>query len=123
MKGGLPKQTLKAVMIDAKGKKLGRVATLAAHTLMGKDLPTYKRNEFPDRLVTIQNVSALDMSERRLESLNYVSYSGYMSGIRTRTAPEMIAKKGVPSIVYKAVSGMLPKNKLRPQMLKNLVIK
>ncbi|MEK7531454.1 MAG: uL13 family ribosomal protein [Patescibacteria group bacterium] len=123
MKGTTLKQTLKSVTIDAKGKKLGRVATIVAHTLMGKDLPTFKRNEIPDRIVTIQNVSDLDMSERRLESLNYVSYSGYMGGIRTRTAPEMIAKKGVSSIVYKAVSGMLPKNKLRPLMLKNLVIK
>jgi large subunit ribosomal protein L13 len=35
---------------------------------------------------------------------------------------QVVAKKGYGEVIKEAVSGMLPKNKLRTRMLKNLII-
>lgn len=118
----MEKNPRKAILIDASGKKLGRVASLAASTLMGKDTTAFARNIFPERIVKIQNIARLDLSARRINTLTKVSYSGYPGGIRVRGGQELVEKKGVAHLLSNAVRGMLPKNKLRDRMMKNLVI-
>jgi len=108
--------------IDAKDRTLGRVASEAAALLMGKSTTTFVRNRVADVQVTITNASALRIHAQRKASKVYTRHTGYPGGLRTRTLEEEQARHGVEGLLRKAVSGMLPKNKLQSILLKQLVI-
>lgn len=108
--------------IDAKGKKLGRVASEAAKYLMGKHSTQFARNVVPNVTVTIVNANEADISEKKQEEKEYVSYSGY-PGKKVETLKHLIDKRGRGEVFTRAVYGMLPTNKLRSRMIKNLVVK
>jgi len=106
--------------IDAEGKKLGRVATLAAMHLMGKTAPTYKRNAVTGDKVRIVNASKASISPKKLTDKEYKRYSGYPGGQKILSLEKLIEKKGYGEVFKKAIRGMLPDNRLRAQLLKNL---
>lgn len=108
--------------LDAENKRIGRVATTAAEYLMGKNLSSFKRNTIPSVTVEIKNASKASIDEKKLLQKTYSRYSGYPGGLKQPTMTQVIAKKGHSEIIREAVSGMLPKNKLRAKMLKNLII-
>lgn len=109
--------------IDATGKKIGRVATEAAVFLMGKNQPGFVRNKVSGVKVEILNTSKADIDEKKLMQKRYVRYSGYPGGIKSPTMKNVIEKKGYREVFKLAVYGMLPSNKLRPIIMKNLLIK
>ena len=108
--------------IDASGKKLGRVASEASSILMGKNLTTFARNKYHFIKVHIQNVSKADISEKKRVEKTYDRYTGYPGGRRVETAEKVIATKGYTELFRKAIYGMLPSNKLRSRIMKNLII-
>jgi large subunit ribosomal protein L13 len=108
--------------IDAKDMKLGRVANKAAAFLMGKNLTNFARNVIPQVSVKIVNASKADIGEKKLTEKKYVRYTGYPGGLRAPIMRDVIAKKGHTEVFRLAVYGMLPPNKLRPRMMKNLII-
>lgn len=107
---------------DAAGQKLGRLATQVAAVLMGKNDPAARRHMAPDVRVVVSNVSQMDISEPKRDSKVYTRYTQYPGGLRTETLGDVIEKKGHGEALRRAVKGMLPKNKLQPVMLKNLII-
>ena len=113
---------MKKYTIDAKEKRLGRVASEAAIFLMGKNNSNYARNLVADARVEITGVSMMDFSQKKLKDKIYTHYTGYPSGLRKERAEEVVAKKGYRELMRKAVFGMLPGNKLRSKMMKNLII-
>ncbi len=108
--------------LDAQNKRIGRIATEAAVFLMGKNLPDFKRNTIPEVKVEIKNSSKLLIDQNKKDQKTYSRYSGYPGGLRQPTMTQVIAKKGYSEILKEAVSGMLPKNKLRTKMMNNLTI-
>lgn len=108
--------------IDAKGKKLGRVASEAAQLLMGKGSADYERNVVENNVVEILNTSHADISDAKKEEYKYSSFSGFAGGLSQLTMKRTIEKKGYSEIFRKAVYGMLPRNKLRAIMMNNLKI-
>ncbi len=108
--------------IDAQNKKMGRVATEVAVLLMGKNDIGFSRNAMPEAEVTVVNVSKLSITEAKTEQTTYKRYSGYPGGLKEETLGALAARKGYADVFRKTVSGMLPKNKLRSRMLKNLTI-
>lgn len=108
--------------LDAKGKKLGRLATEIAVILMGKDTPDFKREELSIRHVEVINASKLDVSEKKLKLETYKRFSGYPGGLKEESMENLVNRKGYGEALRIAVYGMLPKNKLRSKMIKNLVI-
>lgn len=108
--------------IDAKGKKLGRVASEAAVYLMGKKEVGYARNTVADMKVTIINAAQADISEKKMKEKEYETYSGYPGGLKKETLERVIEKKGYSEAFRIAVYGMLPGNKLRKQIMKNLIV-
>lgn len=108
--------------LNAENKRVGRVATQAAEYLMGKNLVDFKRNTIPEVTVEISNASKVVIDDRKLTQKTYSRYSGYPGGLKQPNMQEVISKKGYSEIIREAVSGMLPKNKLRAPMLKNLII-
>ena len=109
--------------IDAKGKKLGRVASQAAIFLLGKDKPEFVRNKVTGGTVEIVNASKIDVSEKKLLQKKYARYSGYPGGLRTPSMRDVVAKKGYEEIFTLAIYGMIPANKLRAKIMKNLTVK
>ena len=109
-------------IIDAQNKKVGRVASEAAHLLMGKNSTSYKRNAAPNVEVHITNAAKAAIDDKKKGQKIYYCHSGYPGGIKAEYLDEVIAKKGFREIFRRAVYGMLPTNKLRAKMIKNLKI-
>ncbi len=108
--------------LDAQNKSIGRVATQAAVYLMGKNTPEFARNAIPSVTVTITNASKAKILGAKREQNTYSRYSGYPGGLKQPTMTQVINKKGYSELFREAVSGMLPKNKLRSKMLSNLIV-
>ncbi len=109
--------------IDATNKKLGRVASEAAVYLIGKNSPDFARNKIVGGKVEILNASKADINEKKILQKRYSRYSGYPGGLRTPSMRNVIDNKGYKELFTLAVYGMLPSNKLRPIMMKNLTVK
>ena len=112
----------KIYTIDATGQKLGRVATKAAAFLIGKNLVEYARNKVFDTRVTIENASKIDIFEGKLAKV-YKRYSGYPGGLHEKSMEQMIDRKGKSGLLKIAILGMIPKNKLKSRIIRNLFIK
>jgi large subunit ribosomal protein L13 len=108
--------------IDASGKVPGRIATEVAVFLMGKNRTDYARNKVADVEVEVVNAGAMWIDAKKKVQKTYSQHSGYPGGLTTVSVEQVIAKKGQGEILKKAVYGMLPKNKLRPLMMRNLTI-
>ncbi|MDO8492615.1 MAG: uL13 family ribosomal protein, partial [bacterium] len=108
--------------IDAKGMKLGRLATVVAMLLMGKDTPAFRKNLAPISKVEILNASKIDITPKKMAEISHVRYSGYPGGKTETKGRHVITKKGYEELLRHAVSGMIPKNKHHSNMLKNLIV-
>lgn len=111
----------KEYTLDATGKKLGRIATEAANLLRGKTEASFERHVMPKVKVTIINASKIDLSNKKLEE-EYTRYSGYPGGLKRETRGHLIDRKGYKDVFTKAVYGMIPGNRLRSLIMKNLTI-
>ena len=109
--------------IDANEKTLGRTASAVAVLLMGKNDPSFEKNEVSTNKVEIINASKTKVNEKKLKSVFHETYSGYPGGFKEKSMEQVIAKKGFAELYRLAVYGMLPANKLRSKMMKNLTIK
>jgi large subunit ribosomal protein L13 len=108
--------------IDAAGKKLGRIASDAASALAGKKSATYRRGAMNGVSVVIKNAGRLDIMPKKRDQKVYQRYTYYPGGLKGDTMDELIARKGIEEVVRKAVYGMLPRTKLRPLMMKLLIV-
>lgn len=108
--------------IDATDRTLGRVASEAAHALLGKRSANYAQNLALPMQVIIENASKLHLPARRTAGKIYTRYTGYPGGLREMSMADMIAKKGIEEVVKKTVDGMIPRNKLRAPRMKNLIV-
>ena len=109
--------------VDATGKTLGRLASEVAKLLMGKNSTSFVRNTVSGNVVVVENASKIKVDPRKLEEKTYSRYSGYPGGLKTPSMAQVIEKKGYREVVTIAVKGMLPDNKLKSIMMKNLTVK
>ena len=108
-------------VIDAEGKSLGRVASLAATYLRGKNKPTYTPHiDCGDNIIII-NAEKVKLTGNKEEKKIYYNHSMYQGGLRERTAKEM-RERYPEEMVERAVKGMLPHNRLGRQMYKKLFV-
>lgn len=108
--------------ISAKGKALGRVASEAASILLGKRAIASAKNAVVDVQVNITDASKLAITEKKQKTKVYLRYSGYPGGLKEETLARVIEKKGASEALRRAVSGMLPKNRLHKGRMKRLSI-
>ncbi len=98
-------------VIDATDVVLGRLAVQAATLLRGKHKPMYAPHVDTGDFVVIINAEKIAVSGNKREAKFLYRHSGYPGGLRRRSVGEMIDK--MPErLVEKAVTGMIPKNKL-----------
>ena len=108
-------------VIDAEGKSLGRVASLAAKYLRGKHKPTYTPHiDCGDNIIII-NAEKVNLTGNNLENKMYYNHSQYLGGLRERTAKTMREQYPI-EMMERAVKGMLPHNRLGRQMFKKLFV-
>jgi len=108
-------------LIDASSKILGRLAPEIVKLLQGK----HKRNYVPyldmgDYVVVI-NAKKVIVSGKKADQKIYTRYSGYPGGLKEISFNKLLEEKP-EEIVKRAVSGMLPKNKLRKKRLARLYV-
>ena len=108
--------------IDATDRTIGRVASEAAHALLGKRSVHFAKNQALPITVTVNNAGKLHLPARRTKGKIYQHYTGYPGGQREMTMEEMIAKKGIAEVVKKTVLGMIPHNKLHSPRMNNLIV-
>ena len=112
--------TKKWVLIDAKGLVVGRLASLVAMRLRGKHLPTYTPHVDCGDHVIIINAKDAVLTGRKRENKVYYNHTGFIGGIKERTAKSIFEGKFPQRIVEKAVERMLPHGPLGRRQLGNL---
>ena len=101
---------------------MGRIAGKAAVFLMGKHSPKFKKNTIPETKVKVIHVSKIDFDVKKMEKEYHIRYSGYPGGLKKKNLRQVVAQKGYSEVMREAVYGMLPPNKQRRVMMKNLTI-
>lgn len=109
----------KIYKIDAAGKKLGRLAAEIAVLLRGKNQTDFAPHKLSNNEVIVFNTLKIIVTGKKFENKKYYSYSEYPGGIKEKTYKELV-KKDPNEPLKRAVFGMLPKNKLRDKIIKNL---
>jgi large subunit ribosomal protein L13 len=106
-------------LVDARGEVVGRLASKLSLLLQGKDKPTYDPSISDGDVVVVVNAADITLTGRKLEKKLYYRHTGYVGGLVTRTAGDMMRDE--PTFVLrKAVERMLPKNNLRKVMMRKL---
>ena len=108
-------------VIDAAGKSLGRVASLAAKVLQGKHKPTYTPYIDCGDHVIVVNAGQAVLTGQKEEQKLYRYHSGYEGGLREERAG-VVRKRQPVRLVEEAVRGMLPKTKMGDQMYRKLKV-
>jgi large subunit ribosomal protein L13 len=110
----------KWVLIDADGLVVGRLAALIATRLRGKHKPTYTPHmDCGDNVIVVNAAKAL-LTGNKLKNKVYYWHTGYIGGIKERTAGAIMSGKYPERVVEKAVERMLPRGPLGRRQLSNL---
>jgi large subunit ribosomal protein L13 len=110
----------KWVMIDANGLVVGRLASIVALRLRGKHLPTFTPHVDCGDNVIVVNAAKIVLTGRKRERKVYRHHTGYIGGVKERTAKSILEGKFPERIVEKAVERMLPRGPLARRQLGNL---
>jgi large subunit ribosomal protein L13 len=108
-------------VLDAEGVSFGRLATQAASLLLGKGKPTITPHTDGGDFVIVINAAKVQVTGGKETKKIYYRHSGFPGGLYSRSFTEQ-QEKDPESIIYKAVRGMLPVNKLRDGRLARLKI-
>jgi len=117
-KGALEQKWL---LVDAKGKTLGRLATRIAILLRGKHKPTFTPHVDVGDFVVVVNAEKVNLTGKKWQEKFYIYHTGYPGGLKSTSAEKMKIKKP-ERLITMAVQGMLPKNKLGRKMIKKLKV-
>lgn len=112
----------KHIEIDAAGIAPGRVATQVAMALRGKNKPDFAPHIDGGDMVTVINASKVKFTGRKLVQKDYYHHSMHPGGLKT-VSMQKVFEKDPGDVIKRAVYGMLPKNKLRDEMIMRLTIK
>lgn len=110
----------KWLLIDAKGLVVGRLASIIAMRLRGKHKPTFTPHiDCGDNIIVI-NAEKVVLTGRKRDQKVYYHHTGYIGGIKERSAKFILEGRFPERIVEKAVERMLPRGPLARQQLSNL---
>ena len=109
------------ILVDAKGKTLGRLASALASRLRGKHRPEFTPNADLGDYIVVINANKINVTGDKLNQKKYFKHSGYPGGIKSKSLDKVI-KNSPEDAIRMAVKGMLPKNKLGKKMLTKLKI-
>ena len=108
-------------VVDLAGQTLGRAASRIASVLRGKHKPTFTPNADCGDFVVIINASKVVLKGRKLEQKTYYRHTGYLGGIKSIVAADLL-EKDPAAVIEKAVKGMIPRGPLGRQILTKLKV-
>ena len=100
---------------------LGRLSAKVAKLLRGKYKPSYTPHVDCGDNVIIINADKVILTGNKWTDSVYLNFTGYPGG-QKKTSPAELIKKGEAKLFNRVVKGMLPKNKLGAQLLRNLYV-
>ena len=106
-------------VVDAADQTLGRLATVIAKKLSGRDRVDFTPHIDNGAYIVVINAEKIAVTGTKEEVKLYRTHSGYMGGLKETTLADM-RKLNPAHIISHAVSGMLPKNKLRDPRIKRM---
>jgi large subunit ribosomal protein L13 len=108
-------------VIDASGQRLGRLATIVANILRGKNKPTYTPHLDAGDFVIVINADKIEVTGQKRYQKLYRRHSGRPGGMKVESFAKLQAR--IPErIIEQAVKGMLPKNRLGRQLFTKLKV-
>jgi len=108
-------------VLDASDKVLGRLATKIADRIRGKDKPSFTPHTDGGDYVIVVNAEKIRVTGNKLTDKKYYTHSLYPGGLKSRTFKDLV-ERNPEKIIKNAVKGMLPKNKLRKEIIKKLKV-
>jgi large subunit ribosomal protein L13 len=114
-------QVRKWFLIDASGKRMGRVAVQAATLLRGKHKPSFTPNQEMGDYVIIINAEKAELTGNKVLNKIYYHHSGYPGGMLAENYGTIIERKPTYPM-EQAVKGMLPKGPLGRKLFRNVKI-
>jgi large subunit ribosomal protein L13 len=109
------------VLVDAKGKYIGRLATQIASLLLGKHKPNFTPGVETGDFVIVINAEAITATGNKMEDKVYYHHTGYPSGIKSINLRQQLAKHP-ERVIRSAVWGMLPHNKYGRSLIKKMKV-
>lgn len=106
-------------LIDAAGVPVGKVAAEVATLLRGKHKTEYSFNVDTGDFVIVINCKDAVFTGNKLEDKKYYKHSGYVGGLKTRTAKQLM-EKSPEKVIFEAVKGMIPRNRMGRAQMKKL---
>jgi large subunit ribosomal protein L13 len=108
-------------VVDATGKTLGRLATVTANVLTGKNNPKYTPFMDMGDHVIVVNADKVRLTGLKSQKKLYRRYTGFPGGLREESFVRLMERRP-EKVVEEAVKGMLPKTKLGRQMATKLKV-
>jgi large subunit ribosomal protein L13 len=106
-------------LVNAKNKTLGELAVVVANKLRGKNKVTFTPHVDGGDYVVVLNVEKVRVTGNKEEDKKYYRHSGVLGNLKTESL-KVVREKNPMRILMNAISGMLPKNKLRASQMKRL---
>jgi len=110
-----------AILFDAEGLTLGRLAVKIANALRGKDRPTYTPHIDTGAFVVVINAEKVVLTGMKNTDKVYTDFSGYRGGLKEQTA-DVVREKNPERLVKDAVKGMMPGGRLGRAQFKKLKV-
>jgi large subunit ribosomal protein L13 len=111
----------KWLLLDASNKTLGRLSAKISSILMGKNKAQYTPHHDLGDYIVVINAEKVKVTGNKDIQKKYYRHSGYPGGLKSSAFSEII-EKNPEDIIFKAVKGMLPKNKLSNSMISKLKV-
>jgi len=109
------------LLVDVKGKTLGKVATKIADLLRGKHKPQFSPHLDCGDFVVVINAKDIRLTGKKLTQKTYYHHSRYPNGLKAETAGKLLLTKP-ERVIENAVAGMIPHNKLKKDILKKMKV-
>lgn len=109
------------LLVDANNVPLGRLASEVAQLLRGKHRPIFTPHMDTGDYVVVINAEKIKLTGKKMEQKTYFRHSGYLGGGREIHIKKLLAERP-EVIIYLAVKGMLPHNRLGRAIIKKLKV-
>jgi large subunit ribosomal protein L13 len=108
-------------VVDAAELTLGRLASKAAHVLIGKGKPAYSPNQDHGDYLIVVNADKVRLSGKKPDTKTYFRHSTYPGGDKTRTFEEQMTRDSTQVVIH-AVKGMVSKNPRGRAIMRKLFV-
>jgi large subunit ribosomal protein L13 len=109
------------IEINAEDKILGRLASSIASIVRGKNNPQFTPSVDTGDFVVVYNAEKIVVTGSKKRNKFYYNHSGYPGGLKKTSYSDLISRKP-QDVLYRAVKGMLPHNRLGRQLIKKVKI-